>query len=253
MTTELTTALTQLNFDPREQAIYLALLKLGTASVQEIAETASVERTGIYAILERFIAQGLVTETIVGKKRRFVAQDPKRLTELLREKQAALTEILPELQAIWTASDVRPRVRYYQGTEGMRSVIEDTIAGPKQELLGILSAEDLFATLGERWMENYTKQRVKQGFSLRVVRSEQKEVGERWPTSTKERRELRYAPPAMIFSMTMYIYGNKVAMLSTRHENFGMIIESDEFATHQRNLFEALWQVSREQRGTNKK
>ncbi len=42
----------------------------------------------------------------------------------------------------------------------------------------------------------------------------------------------------------MYVYGNKVALLSTRQENFGMIIESDEFATHQRQLFEALWQIS---------
>lgn len=244
MTTELTGVLAQLHFDSREQAIYLALLKLGSASVAEIAETAGVERTGVYQVLERFIDQGLVTETIVGKKRRFVAQDPKRLTELLREKETALTEVLPELQALWATTDLRPRMRYYQGAEGMRTVIEDTIAGAKGELLGILSAEDLFATLGERWFENYTRERIKRGFSLRVVRSQQKEVGERWPTSAKERRELRYTPEKMIFSMTMYIYGNKVAILSTRHENFGLIIESDEFATHQHNLFEALWQVS---------
>jgi len=123
-------------------------------------------------------------------------------------------------------------------------VIEDTLNSPDKQLKGILSAEDLFETLGERWMENYTQQRIKNGLSLKVIRSKAKEVGERWPTSKKDNRELRYTPSNMVFSMTMYVYGNKVALLSTRNENYGMIIEPDEFSTQQKQLFEALWQIS---------
>jgi sugar-specific transcriptional regulator TrmB len=237
-------ALKQIGLDERQQKVYLALLEIGLGSVQEIAEKARLERTGVYGILETLIGLGLVLETMIGKKRAFQAQDPARLLELLDERRSVVSEVLPELQSLWTATDVRPRTRYFEGSEGMRTVLLDTLTSPDRRLLGILSAEDLFGAVGERWFEDYTKRRIATGFCLRVIRSKQKEVGKRWPSSAQQRREVRYAPSAMVFSMTMYIYGNKVGLLSTRRENFGLIIESDEFATHQSQLFEALWQIS---------
>lgn len=236
--------LTQLGLNEREQAVYLALLEIGMGSAAQIAHNAELERTGVYGVLEALERLGLVGQQLVGKKRYFVAQNPQQLLTLLETRREALKAILPELKGRWRATDVRPRVRYYEGVEGMRTVLDDTLTSKDKELLGILSTEDLFTTVGQRWMDNYTKRRVKQRFHLRVVRSAQKEVGERWPTSAQEHRELRYTPEGMVFSMTMYVYGNKVALLSTRQENFGMIIESDELATHQHHLFEALWQIS---------
>jgi hypothetical protein len=52
---------------------------------------------------------------------------------------------------------------------------------------------------------------------------------------------VRFASPDFVFTMTSYIYDNKVAIISSRRENFAMTIESAEFAAMQRNLFEALW------------
>jgi hypothetical protein len=48
----------------------------------------------------------------------------------------------------------------------------------------------------------------------------------------------------MVFEITTYIYDDKVGLISTEKENFGMIIESKEFSQNMRHLFEALWQVS---------
>ncbi len=245
MTTEIATIeLTDIGLDERAQKVYLALLELGVDSVQNIAKKAAVERTGVYGVLVELIRLGLVSETKVGKKRAFVAENPARLSQLAAERQKAVEGMLPALQSLWQATDVRPRMRYYEGREGMRSVIEDTLTAPDKQLLGILSAEDLYAAVGERWFEDYTKRRIKENFSLRVVRTQAKDLGERWPSSTTAKRELRYAPDGMVFSMTIYIYGNKVAILSTRKENFALVIESDEYAQTQRLLFEALWQIS---------
>lgn len=246
MTTEsITHNLARVGLSDREQQVYLALLEIGTGSVLEIAKKAGVERTGVYGVLRKLIEIGLVAEAVVGKKRVFIAQDPKRLVDYARETAQAMTDSLPELQSLWNATDLKPRIRYFEGVEGMRTVLEDVLTSSDKELRAIVSAEDLFRSVGERWFEDYTKRRIRAGFSLRVVRSRQKDLGERWPTSEKDRRVLRYAPEPMVFSMTMYVYSNKVILLSTRRENFGMIIESDEFAEHQRQLFEALWVVSK--------
>ncbi len=44
--------------------------------------------------------------------------------------------------------------------------------------------------------------------------------------------------------MTQYVYDNKVAIISSRKENYGVIIESREFADLQSMLFEMLWNAS---------
>lgn len=239
------TTLRQFGLDDREQTVYIALLTTGVAAVQELAKRTGLERTGIYNILRRLADMGLVAEVRVGKKRKFSAEDPKRLLTLLDEKRESVKAVLPELQTLWSNNDSRPTVRYYEGAAGMRSVMETTLDSHDRQLRAILSVEDIVDTLGRTWFSQYTQRRIDGGLRLAVIRSEQKETDERpFRTSAKERRELRYAPSNLLFSMTTYIYDNKVAILSTRQENFGMIIESDEFATHQRNLFEALWQIS---------
>ena len=103
---------------------------------------------------------------------------------------------------------------------------------------------DLFEIPGQSYMQQYVKERIAKGYLLRVIRSKPKEVSETWPTSATERRELRYAPNDMVFENTTYIYDDKVTLISTSKENFGMIIESREYAQTMRNLFEALWITS---------
>ncbi len=90
-------------------------------------------------------------------------------------------------------------------------------------------------------MEQYVARRVEAGVSLRVVRSREKELDAVWPTDPKKLREVRYSPSGMVFVMTSFIYDSKVAFISSRKENFGMIIESQDFARTFRNLFEILW------------
>ncbi len=47
--------------------------------------------------------------------------------------------------------------------------------------------------------------------------------------------------------MTIYMYDKKVAMIGTLKENFGMIIESEDFYKTQLQLFESLWKISEPQ------
>ena len=95
--------------------------------------------------------------------------------------------------------------------------------------------QDLYDIPGKIYMDDYVERRVEKGIKLRVIRSEMKDVEEAWPASTKEKRELHYAPKDMIFPMTMYLYDNKVGIISTKNENFGMIIESKDFYETQKH------------------
>src|SRR3990167_1777538 len=162
MTTNITPLnLTQIGLNDRQERVYLALLELGSGSVQMIDKKAGVERTGVYGVLRKLQNLGLIGETTLGKKRAFVAENPNRLLTLQEEKLAATHAILPDLQSLWQAPDIRPAVRYYEGIEGMRTVLTDTYASGINDLSGILSMTDLDQTVGARWMDQMVKQRVR--------------------------------------------------------------------------------------------
>jgi hypothetical protein len=80
-----------------------------------------------------------------------------------------------------------------------------------------------------------------------------KDVHPFWSNSQADLRILRYAPENFRFSMTTYVYDDKVALISSRKENFAMTIESAEFAAMQTGLFETLWAVSHPAASTEKR
>jgi hypothetical protein len=87
---------------------------------------------------------------------------------------------------------------------------------------------------------------VEKKIYLQVIRISPYEIKPIWPTAHEELRTVRLAPQGFNFPLTMYIYDNKVSLMSTKRENFSLIIESHEFMQTQKALFNILWQASGE-------
>jgi HTH-type transcriptional regulator, sugar sensing transcriptional regulator len=62
-------------------------------------------------------------------------------------------------------------------------------------------------------------------------------------------REIRIAPPGIDCTMGYWIYGNKVAFISSRKEAFGFIIESAELVQLLLTQFDMIWGLSRPLKG----
>lgn len=237
-------ALSQFGLTHNQTRIYRALLELGEAKVQEIAKKARILRTTTYEVLEQLKNLGIVGMYNRHGVRLYMAEPPRALERILDEKKKSIHEILPELESLYNISEFKPKIKYYEGLEGYKTVYEDTLSVSNKQMYGILSMQDLLDTLGEEFMEQYIQKRVTAGIHLRVIRSEPKEVKPIWKESAQELRTLRYAPEGFVFPLTMYIYNNKVSLMSSRRENFGLIIESQEFMQTQKALFEVLWHAS---------
>jgi sugar-specific transcriptional regulator TrmB len=235
--------LVQVGLNETEARFYLAALELGQAPVRDIAAKAGISRTNAYDVFARLLEHGLVAEAGAGPKKTMlvVAEPPDHLVELLDARRRRLDALLPELRSLHNRASGKPRVRFYQGLEGIKLVLDDTLAARDKKLLGILSMRDLFEVPGRAWMDDLVRRRIRAGVHLRVIRSPVKDIRNVWPQCAADLREVRFASPGFVFTMTSYIYDSKVAVISSRRENFAMTIESEEFAAMQRNLFEALW------------
>lgn len=236
--------LTQIGLDPKDARFYLAVLERGRPSVAEAAEAAGVSRTNAYDIAKRLAHRGLVS---FAENRHsgsvLMANDPQRLIDEWHQRRRLLDAVVPQLQAMHDKAGVRPRVRYFEGREGIRSALFETLNWPSP-LRGILSMADLLSVPGSDAMEEYIEARRQRQLWLHVVRSREKESDFGWPTDPERCRVARYAPPGRVFTMTMILSGDSVALMSSRRESFGLIIDSPEFAALQGNLFDILWEVS---------
>jgi len=235
--------LVQLGLQETEARFYLAALELGAASVRDVAAKAGISRTNAYDVFARLLEQRLVMEVGAASNKSMLvaAEPPEHLLELFDARRRKLDGLLPELKSLYNRSSDKPRVRFYQGLEGIKLVLDDTLTARDKKLLGILSMRDLYEVPGREWMEDLVRRRIEGGVFLRVIRSPVKDIPHVWPESTTDLREVRFASRAMVFTMTSYIYDDKVAIISSRRENFAMTIESEEFAMMQRNLFEMFW------------
>lgn len=242
---DLKSILEELGLKKNKATVYLAALEVGSGTVVEIAKKARLPRTTVHEILQILLDLGVISFISQGRARIYTPEVPDKLKTLLKEKERLLQGALPELRSLMNTRGTRPRVRIYEGVEGVKTVLEDTLTVSNKSQHGILSMADLYKIPGKEYMDDLVKRRVEAGIHLQVIRSEQKDTEETWPSSAKENRELRYAPEGLIFPMTLYIYDNKVGIIGTAKENFGMIIESADFYQTQENLFKIMWDVAR--------
>jgi len=238
---EIKATLEQLGLHDKKADIYLASLELGGATVIEIAKKSGVKRTTCYDILMDLEKDGFISETAKGKKRLFVGEDPENIQKKLREKESLFSEILPQLKSVYNITGVKPKIRFYEGKEGLREVYADTLKY-KAEILGFIS-DPIVRVLGEEWAENYLKTRTKKGITLRGIYPAT--VWMKTRMAPRDQEQLRASklidPKKYPFSIEINIYGfQKVALMSAKEET-GIIIEGKEIYNTMKLIFELLW------------
>lgn len=248
--------LSEIGLDEREKSVYLALLQFGPLSASLIARKTNLGRTYIYDIAEELKEKGLISETERLKMRHFAAEPPERLVSYLESqksqierKKERLSALLPTLTSLYQPSAILPKVRFYEGQEGIKAIYEDTLKGNHKEVLQSVSVKDVLESPGKTFMNKYIRRRAQLGIRARAIHDIEdypgdKKTGYNSVTSKEFLREVRYPKGKVDFTAMVMMYGNKVAMMSTQKENFGFIVESAEFANTFRVYFEALWQNS---------
>lgn len=92
---ELTDVLKLIGLQPKQADVYLALLELGTATVNPIATKAGIKRPTTYLILDDLAKKGLVSVVPREKKVLYTAESPEKIAGDLNKKQEMLKRFMP--------------------------------------------------------------------------------------------------------------------------------------------------------------
>lgn len=244
---ELEYELKTIGLTENEAKIYLANLELGKASVLEIANFAEMKRPTVYLNLYTLQEKGVVREIKQNGKSRYVAENPKIVIQRQKNKIEQLEKTLPQLMGIASKSEGKPKVRYYEGKDGIINIYEDNLLEPKgSELLAFTSAEDLHNIVGD-YMSQHIERRVRRGIRARTIVTNYKKFPKHFVNAKKELRQMRALKPEDFpFRGEINIYGSKVSVISLKDEIIGLIIESQQVANNMRAIFELAWRGSKD-------
>jgi sugar-specific transcriptional regulator TrmB len=227
----------------KEAKVYLACLGLGDSKASDIAIKSDLPRTLIYDILERLIDLGLISYSIKTHNKIFRAADPEELLRIIREKENAVDEALPELKRLQKMKgEKRPKVEVYEGKEGMKTVMNAILRSGAKEFLAYGSSRSSFEVI-PAFMVDWHKERMKRKMMMKILYNNTLEAREkiRSREESLEYAEYRFMPIQLESPTATIIYGNKVVLQSWTKEPFAVMIENEEMAENQKRYFEEMW------------
>ncbi|TSC86011.1 MAG: transcriptional regulator TrmB [Microgenomates group bacterium Gr01-1014_7] len=234
--------ITSFGLNEPQSKIYLSCLKLGQTTVGEISKESGIQRTYVYAILQELKKLGLVSSIEIKGIMHFSPISLEGFKFLQKEKMDRFEAFMPELKTIEKMVD-RPKVRFFEGREGIITALEDTFNQPEgSEMLEYSNGEGFFVK-EIKFANWYIKERLKRKISLRLIAPDTAGTIEYFSQFDKQHRRVTRLVPAKDFPFTneINIYANKMGIITLTGELMAVIIESESIANTQRAIFELAW------------
>ncbi len=240
-------SLLMLGLSGLEIKFFEASFKLGPATINEVAKASSVQRSTAYLIAQDLLSKGFLEEDLQGYKKKVSAIDPKRVLQMLANKQRLfrrqeleVEEKLPELQANFQGSEFRPKVKVFEGNKGLLNIWQDILSA-KGEILLWTNQDTETQFFNEAAHNKFVDERVRKEIKVRVLAVNNQRAKKLIPSDEKALRQTKLLPENVNFSSETYIYDNKVAMLDYNKDIIGVIIESVPFSSYHKSVFEMNW------------
>lgn len=238
MLSEMMNKLSINGLEEKEGNVYLALLKFKKATVLQLARATSLQRATLYRHLAELAGKGLVSEIYEEKKHYFVAETPEALLKFLESQEENIRQLLPQLKALEDEAIERPKIKFYLGRDGIRTLYEE-ILQERTEIIGFSWPDKLFQAIES--FPRLVERRVKLKIPIRLILPDTKVARQRKKAGEKESRQIKLVPDFQPFEIVFFMAGKKVVIFSLKSWYVGVLIENKEIALGFKALFEALW------------
>lgn len=237
---ELSDVLSKIGLSDKESRVYLALLELGTASVQSIASKASIKRPTTYLILDDLLQKGLVSVVPRAKKALYQAEPPDNLLGDLHRREELMKRFLPSLQAIYNTRKEKPQVQLFEGREGVKQVYDKILSAKEIKFFATIRDFIKFYPEFAQNLINKTKERLVTVQEILTQHSE--DIAFAKGIEQNQFYQNRFMPKGKEFLTDNVVFDNNVIFFSFHPRIFAVMITSRSISESIRTLFEAAWQ-----------
>lgn len=235
------------------------LLENGENKARDIARAVKQPRGAIYKALDELLVLEIVEKLEKPREiARFRPLHPRKLEKVLEKRESAVRqskgifdEILPNLTSAYNLTVNRPGVKFYEGEEGFKKILYDTLAS-KTEILTIINTkavqeEEKFKEINEE----YKKRRTRAGIKKKILRIGKKPAipdisieGADYKILTEIKYTRQETSP---FKASVQIYDNKISYQIIDKENLVSVLVEDKNIYHLHKVcFELMWSTAGE-------
>ena len=233
--------LRELGLTEAEAKVYLALLEAGNSTAGPVIKKSGLHRATTYQIFQRLSEKGLVSSIVEGKKRHFLPSSPRRLLDVLHEKERRLEAALPELEALLKSGSGKQEITVHSGVNGLRSVLDSALEemGVGGEYLDF-GVSGLFRKVMGPYFQAWQRAKRRKKIVSYVIFNE----------SVRANKELlseyygkaRYNPEGYSSLTDTMIYRDTVVLLVwSANPPIAVVIKNAENAKSYRNQFKLMW------------
>lgn len=237
---------TLFGLDNRDRRVYEALLLRPGSSVRMIAEQTGINRGSVFESIKALQTIGLVTYVLVGERRKYSAEDPEKMHELinehrrrLRDAHADVDEYALQLPRPVSDNGATSFASFYDGEEGVANVLRDVLTTCR--VAGVTEYRVISSPRVSEYMyhnyPHFTRERVKQGLFVRILRQG---IPLRGEAEVSERRYLENQKDLGAYTL---IYAGKVATISINQLNrlSAVVIDNQGVAESYGAVFDQAW------------
>lgn len=240
---EIEEVLNQLGLNYKEQAVYLALVRMGASTISPIAKTLKYPVTTVQSILARLEKRGILQVSTRKSRHIYEAGEPEVLKKIIERNLQDVVNIIPLLKKLKTDTGYNAKIKIYY-RERMADIFHEALQCQSKLIYEIVSARDFQDILGEKF--HFTKRRMKDNVYLKSLRVEKMEIKKYNKTiHARELREAKFLPAEMDFRSSIMIWDDSVAFFSAKDEGLAWVVESRSLSDMMKQMFEMFWSVSR--------
>lgn len=230
--------------DTKEAVCYLSLLELGMATMGDLVKKSKLKRTTLYDILENLKGRGLVSSTKRGKKNVYIAENPQKLREEAEDNKQKIEKLIPELLSIANILTKKPKLRYFEGREGIIEVYKDILKFPREKIYA-WAPENIIHELDRSFFDEfYTPKLIEQKMLIELIAPNLPIFQIYKSKNIVPTRKIKLVDSIKFpFSVEITLYGpNNIAILSYQ-DQIGLIMESESISKTLKSIFKLQWEL----------
>ena len=246
---EIEQSLEKVGLSKQEASVYLSTLKLGVSKASEIAVKSNVKREATYYILKSLQEKGFISEIIKSGVKHYSAIKPKRILEIIEEerqqKKETIREILPELESLEKVALTRPKIEFYGGIEGMKTVASVLVEKRNQTVYAYI-AEKVIHFLPS-FNPQFRRKRKEMNVKLKVISKKTGFMEEMKKKDKEELREIRFNDKIIKgLDACYYILEDAIVIIKANEkEQLGIYLKEESTARLHKRVFENIWKESK--------
>lgn len=232
--------LIEIGLNEKEAKVYLAIVALGKAGISDIAKKTLIKRTSVYEYVAALLGKNYLYKTVKKKRVLYLAEKPEKILRSFESRKKKLETLLPELSTLYQLGAHQPNVRFYDGSDGLRSIYQEMSQSSKT-IYSVFSVDKYYQVFSEQDGIEFMENIMKNGGQLRDLVGDTKE-GRSYAMSKvySDIKVTKILPKDFNLVTELLITGNKVAMISLVNL-VGVVIENAEIADTQRSLVKFLF------------